>query len=128
MCDDAWKPALGQSVFFVGSLIGSLGFGILADRIGRLHVLVAANVCAFVGNFITIFANDAITYGCARFVAGCATDTNFVMMYMIGMRLDIVFYAFELSADVNMFSYLFIIFEMFRSNGIHEAVNAYSWT
>ncbi|XP_058979338.1 organic cation transporter protein isoform X2 [Musca domestica] len=33
ICDDAWKLTLGQSMFFVGSVVGSLTFGILADMV-----------------------------------------------------------------------------------------------
>lgn len=86
VCQDDWKSALGQSVFFIGSLIGTLVFGILADRIGRLHVLVIANVLAFIGNITTIFSYDVKSYGLSRFVAGFATDANFVMMYMLVME------------------------------------------
>lgn len=36
ICDNAWKLTLGQSMFFVGSVVGSLVFGILADVVGEL--------------------------------------------------------------------------------------------
>lgn len=84
VCDEDWKPALGQSVFFIGSVIGSLALGVLADFIGRLHVLVIANILAFFGNMVTIISNDVVIFAMSRFVAGCATDSNFVMMYIIG--------------------------------------------
>ncbi|XP_017779708.1 PREDICTED: organic cation transporter protein-like [Nicrophorus vespilloides] len=86
VCGDYWKSSVGQSVFFGGSLIGSLLLGILADRIGRVHVLVIANLLAFLGNFCTIFVEEAVSYSIIRFIAGCASDTNFVMMYMIVME------------------------------------------
>lgn len=75
---------MGQSVFFIGSVIGSLGFGVLADRIGRLHVLVLSNMCALFGNMSTILSSNAVIFIISRFVAGCATDANFLMMYIIG--------------------------------------------
>lgn len=84
MCSDSWKPVLGQSVFFIGSVIGGIILGVLADNIGRLHVLVIANMLAFFGNATTAFSYDAIIFGASRFLAGCATDANFVMMYIIG--------------------------------------------
>lgn len=34
ICDRAWKATLGQSMFFVGSVVGSLLFGFLADSLG----------------------------------------------------------------------------------------------
>lgn len=35
ICDNAWKLTLGQSMFFVGSVVGSLVFGFLADIVGE---------------------------------------------------------------------------------------------
>ncbi|RZB40707.1 organic cation transporter protein, partial [Asbolus verrucosus] len=69
VCDDSWKSAIGQSVFFIGSVVGSILFGILADSIGRLHVL-----------------EILLQYYHRIFIAGCATDANFVMMYIIVME------------------------------------------
>lgn len=84
VCDSAWKSTLGQSLFFIGSVIGSLGFGVWADRIGRLPVLVISNLMAMIGNGATIFATNVIAFTFCRFIAGLATDTNFVMMYILG--------------------------------------------
>lgn len=89
MCSENWKPVLGQSVFFVGSVIGGVVLGVLADNIGRLHVLVIANILAFCGNGLTALSTNATVFGFSRFLAGCATDTNFVMMYIIGRYLNL---------------------------------------
>lgn len=80
---------MGQSIFFIGSVIGSLALGVLADRIGRLHVLVLANFFAFLGNGLTIFSKEIYTFSISRFIAGVATDSNFVMMYIIGKLLQL---------------------------------------
>lgn len=77
---------MGQSMFFVGSVFGSLLFGIYADRKGRLHALVWSNMLAFLGNILTLFSTGIVTYSAFRFIAGAATDTNFVMMYIIGTK------------------------------------------
>lgn len=87
VCQNDWIPSLGQSVFFTGSVLGSLGYGFLADRIGRLHVLVISNMTALVGNLFTILSTNAVIFVVSRFVAGCATDANFVMMYIIGKAI-----------------------------------------
>lgn len=84
VCDSAWKSTLGQSLFFIGSVIGSLLFGVWADRIGRLPVLVISNLMAMIGNGATIFATNVVAFAICRFIAGLATDTNFVMMYILG--------------------------------------------
>lgn len=87
VCQNAWKSTLGQSMFFIGSVVGSLVFGILADKIGRLHILVLSNVIAMVGNILTMFATDVVLFSICRLISGLATDSNFVMMYILGMTI-----------------------------------------
>ncbi|KAK9890243.1 hypothetical protein WA026_010355 [Henosepilachna vigintioctopunctata] len=86
ICGLEWIPSLGQSIFFIGSVFGSLIFGVLADKFGRLHCLVASNTIASIGNLITVLSKSPVTFVMSRFIAGCATDTNFVMMYIIVME------------------------------------------
>lgn len=86
VCNNDWKPALGQSLYFVGSIIGNLIFGIIGDKIGRLHGLVGANLVAAAGNFITLWGANETLFTIGRFIAGSATDANFVLMYIIGKQ------------------------------------------
>nr|CAD7576903.1 unnamed protein product [Timema californicum] len=80
VCDDDWKPALGQSLFFVGCVFGTLALGIMADHVGRLPVLVLANMLSLFGNLATYFTSDLLLFGASRFMHGLSTDTNFVMI------------------------------------------------
>ncbi|XP_055379181.1 organic cation transporter protein-like [Condylostylus longicornis] len=86
VCDLKWKTTVGQSMFFIGSVIGSLLFGILADKIGRLPVLISANMVAMTGNLSTMFCSSFEFFCVCRFIAGMATDSNFVMMYILVME------------------------------------------
>jgi len=79
---------MGQSLFFIGSVLGSLALGIMADHIGRLPVVVLANVLAFLGNIATSFTYRLTEFAASRLLAGLATDANFFMMYIIGELLD----------------------------------------
>lgn len=58
-------------------------FGVLADRIGRLPVLILANLTAMLGNLATMYSKDVISFSVARFISGMATDSNFVMIYIL---------------------------------------------
>lgn len=71
-------------MFFVGSVIGTQIFGVLADKIGRLPVLVFANVMALLGNGITVFSSNVTVFSLSRLISGFAVDSNFVMMYILG--------------------------------------------
>ena len=86
VCQNAWKSVMGQSTYFIGSVVGTLVLGILADIIGRLPVLILAHLAGIIGNGLTVFATDEISFAICRFISGIATDNNFVMMYILVME------------------------------------------
>jgi MFS transporter, OCT family, solute carrier family 22 (organic cation transporter), member 4/5 len=86
VCQNAWKSIMGQSTYFIGSVVGTLALGVLADVIGRLPVLIMAHAAGILGNGLTILATDEISFAICRFISGLATDNNFVMMYILVME------------------------------------------
>ncbi|KAH8315085.1 hypothetical protein KR059_007246 [Drosophila kikkawai] len=86
ICGDAWKLTLGQSMFFVGSVVGSMVLGYLADLVGRLPILIVANLIAMTGNLLTIWGTNLTLFCAFRLISGIATDSNFVMMYILVME------------------------------------------
>ncbi|XP_046395952.1 solute carrier family 22 member 21-like isoform X2 [Ischnura elegans] len=83
VCDDAWRPNLAQSIFFVGSVIGSLIFGALGDHFGRRPVLFVSNLVALAGGIFTSLSNSFLTFVIARFVVGLTYYNCFMAMYII---------------------------------------------
>ncbi|EDW68103.1 organic cation transporter-like protein [Drosophila virilis] len=86
ICGEAWKLTLGQSMFFVGSVVGTLVLGYLADIVGRLPILILANLIAMTGNLLTMFGTSLPLFCIFRLIAGFATDSNFLMMYILVME------------------------------------------
>jgi len=81
---DKSEFSLGQSMFFVGSVVGSMVLGYLADVVGRLPILIVANLIAMTGNLLTIWSTNVTLFCIFRMISGIATDSNFVMMYILG--------------------------------------------
>ncbi|CAO1410565.1 unnamed protein product [Diamesa tonsa] len=86
VCQNNWKPVIGQSTFFVGSAVGTLVFGVLANSIGRLPILILAQLIGVFGNVLTIFAKSVTTFSLCRFISGMATDSNLTLMYILLME------------------------------------------
>merc|ERR1719288_316009 len=48
VCDDAWKPAFTQSMFYAGAIIGTLIFGWISDHYGRYGSFISSNAVLMV--------------------------------------------------------------------------------
>ena len=84
VCDEAWIPTLSQSLFFAGSIPGTLFFGWFSDSKGRLPTIVVSNVIAFVTGMAIPFASNAATFLALRFIMGLSFSTHFVSVYILG--------------------------------------------
>lgn len=87
MCDETVNLAIGQSLFYVGSVFGTLLFGYLADNYGRLPAMILSNLSGAVGDFATSFTHNLTQFAICRFISGLATDTCFYLMYIMGKIL-----------------------------------------
>ncbi|XP_065354712.1 organic cation transporter-like protein [Calliphora vicina] len=83
VCDSAYKSAVGQSFYFLGAVVGTISFGILADRIGRLPAIILSTLSGGLGDFLSSFVNSVEMFAVTRFICGLATDTFFVLMYIL---------------------------------------------
>jgi len=84
VCDKSHLAAVGQSFFFVGSVVGTITFGYLSDRIGRLPAMLMATLAGASGDFMTSFVYTLPWFAFSRFVSGLSTDTMYYLMYILG--------------------------------------------
>ncbi|XP_030373814.1 organic cation transporter protein-like [Scaptodrosophila lebanonensis] len=83
VCDDAYKLAVGQSFFFLGSVVGTISVGYVADRFGRLPACVLTTLMGATGDFITSFVNNLQLFSLGRFISGFSTDTVYMLMFIL---------------------------------------------
>ncbi|XP_016935724.3 organic cation transporter-like protein [Drosophila suzukii] len=83
VCDKSHHPAVGQSFFFMGSVVGTIIFGYLSDQIGRLPSLLMATLFGATGDFITSFVYTLPWFAFSRFMSGLSTDTMYYLMYIL---------------------------------------------
>jgi hypothetical protein len=84
VCDRAYLGTAAQSAFFVGSIVGGLIFGYIADHYGRLPALIACNSVGFFASIGTAFCNSFWTFAFARFIVGTSFDNCFNIIFIIG--------------------------------------------
>ncbi|XP_046971681.1 organic cation transporter protein-like isoform X2 [Vanessa cardui] len=83
VCDKASLVPWSQTISFFGSVVGGILCGTLADKYGRLPVLILANVLAFTGGVATVFTHDFWDFAICRFIVGMSCDSCFIMMYIL---------------------------------------------
>ncbi|XP_011208244.2 organic cation transporter protein [Bactrocera dorsalis] len=83
VCEESIQSAVGQSLFFVGSVIGTVFFGFLADKVGRLPALICTTLTGATGDFLTTFSTNLPLYALFRFISGLSTDTFYYLMYIM---------------------------------------------
>ncbi|XP_064549590.1 solute carrier family 22 member 3-like isoform X2 [Drosophila montana] len=83
ICDEKWKLKKGDTMFYTGNIIGTLLMGYLADRLGRVPILVFANVITILGNFLTIFGMNLEVFYIFRFLMGFVVNSNFLIIRIL---------------------------------------------
>ncbi|KAL7734806.1 hypothetical protein ACLKA6_011088 [Drosophila palustris] len=83
ICGKEAYATYAQMIFFLGSIVGCLGYGVLADRCGRLTALISSCALALFGSLFTAFSHNFAAFAFTRFVVGASYDTCFTMIYIL---------------------------------------------
>ena len=86
VCDDAWIPALSQTVFFFGAIPGMLVFGWLSDTYGRIPTILISNIIALISGVATPFVTGHVGFIILRFVMGTSFFTFYLVPYVLGKQ------------------------------------------
>ncbi|XP_066300757.1 organic cation transporter protein-like [Branchiostoma lanceolatum] len=87
VCDDYWLNSLSQSIYMCGVLIGAIGFGQLADFIGRKKTIFISLVLMIVFGTIVTFAPNYTVFVIARLLVGTTVSGIFLSAFVIGTEL-----------------------------------------
>ncbi|KAK4014106.1 hypothetical protein OUZ56_026651 [Daphnia magna] len=83
VCDKAGHAPLAQAVFFLGSIVGGIALGYIADRFGRIPALILCNLIGGLAGITTAVSNSFELFAFSRFLMGIAFDNSFTLMYIL---------------------------------------------
>nr|CAD7402790.1 unnamed protein product [Timema cristinae] len=83
VCDKDFLGTIAQAIFFVGAIVGSLIWGWMGDRYGRLPALVGSNAVGMLAGIASAFCNTFWSFCLCRFLIGLAYDSCFALMYIL---------------------------------------------
>ncbi|XP_061609652.1 solute carrier family 22 member 16 isoform X3 [Phyllopteryx taeniolatus] len=82
VCDRAWLAKLCQPTFMLGVLVGALVFGDLADRVGRVKILMFASLCQFGIGVCVAFSANYYYFVAFRFLLAMASSGYLVVVFV----------------------------------------------
>jgi OCT family organic cation transporter-like MFS transporter 4/5 len=87
VCGHNWLRASADSLFMLGVMMGSIGFGYLSDRYGRKPIFFASLVIQVTTGIAASFAPEFFTFITARIFVGATTSGVFLVAYVIALEM-----------------------------------------
>ncbi|XP_072020812.1 organic cation transporter protein-like [Amphiura filiformis] len=84
VCSNGDLPNYSASIYFSGVLIGTFGFGCIADRIGRYPSLFICLFIQFTVGIGVAFAHNFWTFTWLRFIVATVNMSIFILAFVIG--------------------------------------------
>ncbi|CAL8314706.1 unnamed protein product [Lota lota] len=82
VCEGEWLAQLCQPTFMVGVLVGALVFGDIADRIGRVKILMFTSSCQFLFGVLVAFSGNYYCFLAIRFLLAMASSGYLVVVFV----------------------------------------------
>lgn len=82
VCDKEWLAKLCQPTFMLGVLIGALVFGDIADRVGRVRILMFTSLCQFGLGVAVAFSGNYYIFVVLRFLLAMVSSGYLVVVFV----------------------------------------------
>ncbi|XP_022286350.2 organic cation transporter protein-like [Crassostrea virginica] len=87
VCDDSTWTSHIKLIFYIGVLVGDIGFGLIADLIGRRKTLMAAVLLWNVSGFALCWAPEYISFIILEFIVAAAQHGAFMVCNVMALEL-----------------------------------------
>ena len=84
VCQDSWAGPFLQSIYYMGSVFGTVLYGWTADMFGRYPSFIAANVILAIGGICLPLCNDIFCFASVRFLMGLNWSAFYGTMMVLG--------------------------------------------
>lgn len=82
VCDKEWLAKLCQPTFMLGVLIGALVFGDVADRVGRVKIMMLTSFCQFGLGVAVAFSSNYYLFVVLRFLLAMVSSGYLVVVFV----------------------------------------------
>ncbi|XP_042359496.1 solute carrier family 22 member 16 [Plectropomus leopardus] len=82
VCEKEWLAKLCQPTFMLGVLIGALVFGDVADRVGRVKILMFTSLCQFLLGVSVAFSGNYYLFMVLRFLLAMVSSGYLVVVFV----------------------------------------------
>nr|XP_020444604.1 solute carrier family 22 member 16 [Monopterus albus]XP_020444609.1 solute carrier family 22 member 16 [Monopterus albus] len=82
VCERQWLAKLCQPTFMLGVLIGALVFGDIADRVGRVRILIFTSLCQFGFGVAVAFSTNFHFFVVLRFLLAMVSSGYLVVVFV----------------------------------------------
>ncbi|XP_023256270.1 solute carrier family 22 member 16 [Seriola lalandi dorsalis] len=82
VCEKEWLAKLCQPTFMLGVLIGALMFGDIADRVGRVRILMITSLCQFGLGVAVAFSGNYYFFVVLRFLLAMVSSGYLVVVFV----------------------------------------------
>lgn len=82
VCEKEWLAKLCQPTFMLGVLIGALVFGDIADRVGRVKIMMLTSLCQFGLGVAVAFSSNYYVFVVLRFLLAMVSSGYLVVVFV----------------------------------------------